>query len=255
MWVHCSCTDCCEPSCGCWELNFLGSRSGQLLSLSPCLLRPKDLFIIIHKYIVAVPDFRYTRRGRQISLRAVVRHHVIAGIWTQDLRKSSQCSYPLSHLASLSLIFFFVNYFSVSVDTCSMMRCLCGGQRSTFGNWLSFHCVSCSDKLRSLCLAVLTHLATSPCLQYLFYFMSFICMSVPQTCNFHGGQRSVQIAWSWSYRWFWVTTWVLGTKLRSFGRATSVPAWFYCVYFLFLNFVCMYICATHVCLQRPKKGT
>jgi hypothetical protein len=30
----------------------------------------KDLFIIIHKYAVAV--FRYTRRGHQISLRVVV---------------------------------------------------------------------------------------------------------------------------------------------------------------------------------------
>jgi hypothetical protein len=30
----------------------------------------------------------------------VVNHHVVAGIWTQDLQKSSQCSYPLSHLSS-----------------------------------------------------------------------------------------------------------------------------------------------------------
>jgi hypothetical protein len=39
---------------------------------------PKDLFIIINKYTVAV--FRHTRRGRQISLRVVVSHHVVAGI-------------------------------------------------------------------------------------------------------------------------------------------------------------------------------
>jgi hypothetical protein len=56
------------------------------------------LFIIICKYTVAV--FRCTRRGRQISSRVVVNHHVVAGNWTQDLRKSSQCSYPLSHLSS-----------------------------------------------------------------------------------------------------------------------------------------------------------
>jgi hypothetical protein len=37
----------------------------------------KDLFIIC-KYTVAV--FRHTRRGRQISLRMVVSHHVVAGI-------------------------------------------------------------------------------------------------------------------------------------------------------------------------------
>ena len=30
----------------------------------------------------------------------VVSHHVVAGIWTHDLWKSSQCSYPLSHLSS-----------------------------------------------------------------------------------------------------------------------------------------------------------
>jgi hypothetical protein len=52
--------------------------SGQLHSLSPCLLWPKDLFIIIHKYTVA--DFRRTRRGCQISLRVAVIHHVVAGI-------------------------------------------------------------------------------------------------------------------------------------------------------------------------------
>jgi hypothetical protein len=55
-------------------------------------------FIIICKYTVA--DFRHTRRGHQISLPMVVSHHVVAGIWTQELQKSSQCSYPLSHLTS-----------------------------------------------------------------------------------------------------------------------------------------------------------
>jgi hypothetical protein len=59
-----------------------------------CLLR-----IYYCKYTVAV--FRHTRRGRQISLWMVVSHHdAVAGIWTQDLHESSQCSYSLSHLAS-----------------------------------------------------------------------------------------------------------------------------------------------------------
>jgi hypothetical protein len=58
----------------------------------------KDLFIIIHKFTVAV--FRHPRRGHQISLWVVVSHHMVAGIWTQDLWKSSQCPYPLSHLTS-----------------------------------------------------------------------------------------------------------------------------------------------------------
>ena len=51
-----------------------------------------------HTHTVAV--FWHTRRGSQISLQMVVSHHVIAGIWTQDLWKSSHCSYPLSHLTS-----------------------------------------------------------------------------------------------------------------------------------------------------------
>jgi hypothetical protein len=54
-------------------------------------------------YTVAV--YRRTRRGHQISLQVVVSHHVVAGIWTQDLWENSQCSYWLSHLASPCLIF------------------------------------------------------------------------------------------------------------------------------------------------------
>jgi hypothetical protein len=50
----------------------------------------KVYLFIIHKYTVAV--FRHSRGGSQISLQMVVSHHVVARIWTQDLRKSSQCS-------------------------------------------------------------------------------------------------------------------------------------------------------------------
>jgi hypothetical protein len=78
------------------------ARSSQLHSLSLCLLGPKGLFVIIHKYTVVV--FRHPRRGHQISLRVVVSHHVVAGIWTQDFQKSSQCSYLLSHLASPNIL-------------------------------------------------------------------------------------------------------------------------------------------------------
>ena len=56
------------------------------------------LFFYVYEYIVAV--FRHTRRGHQIPLQMVMSHHVIAGYWTQDLRKKSQCSYPLSHFSS-----------------------------------------------------------------------------------------------------------------------------------------------------------
>jgi hypothetical protein len=58
---------------------------------SSITLKKKKIYLfIICKYTVAV--FRHSRRGYQILLRMVVSHHVVAGIWTQDLRKSSQCS-------------------------------------------------------------------------------------------------------------------------------------------------------------------
>jgi hypothetical protein len=52
----------------------------------------KIYFIIICNYTVAV--FRHTRRGSQILLRMVVSHHVVAGIWTLDLRKNSRVLLP-----------------------------------------------------------------------------------------------------------------------------------------------------------------
>jgi hypothetical protein len=52
----------------------------------------KIYLFIICKYTVAV--FRHTRRGRQISLRMVVSHYVVAGIWTPDLWKSSRVLLP-----------------------------------------------------------------------------------------------------------------------------------------------------------------
>ena len=55
-----------------------GNRTQDLCSLWLRSLRPKDLFIIICKYILAV--FRHTRRGRQIPLQMAVSHHVVAGI-------------------------------------------------------------------------------------------------------------------------------------------------------------------------------
>ena len=91
MSMHCSCADSCKPLSGFWELNFRTSApSSQPRLLSPCSLQPKDLFITINKYTI------HTRRGRQISLWVFLSHHMVAGIWTQDLRKSSQCSYLLS---------------------------------------------------------------------------------------------------------------------------------------------------------------
>ena len=50
----------------------------------------KIYLFITCKYTVAV--FRHPRTGHQISLRMVVSHHVVAGIWTHDFQKGSRCS-------------------------------------------------------------------------------------------------------------------------------------------------------------------
>jgi hypothetical protein len=52
----------------------------------------KIYLFIICKYTVAV--FRHSRRGSQILLQMVVSHHVVAGIRTPDLRKSSRVLLP-----------------------------------------------------------------------------------------------------------------------------------------------------------------
>ena len=49
-------------------------------------------FYLFYLYEYTVMVFRHTRRGHQIPLQMVVSHHVVAGIWTQDLWKSNQCS-------------------------------------------------------------------------------------------------------------------------------------------------------------------
>jgi hypothetical protein len=50
----------------------------------------KIYLFYIYEYTVDV--YRHTRSGHQIPLQMVVSHHVVAGNWTQDLWKSSQCS-------------------------------------------------------------------------------------------------------------------------------------------------------------------
>jgi hypothetical protein len=52
----------------------------------------KIYLFIICKYTVAV--FRHTRRGSHILLWMVVSHHVVAGIRTLDLQKSSRVLLP-----------------------------------------------------------------------------------------------------------------------------------------------------------------
>jgi hypothetical protein len=63
------------------------------LCYKPCTLFFFKIYLsIICKYTVAV--FRHSRRGSQISLRMVVSHHVVAGLWTLDLQKSSRVLLP-----------------------------------------------------------------------------------------------------------------------------------------------------------------
>jgi hypothetical protein len=84
------------------------SMSGVFLSLSSSyfffFFFLKIYLFIICEYTVAV--FRHSRRGSQILLQMVVSHHVVAGIWTPDLRKSSRVLLPTepSHQPSLHLI-------------------------------------------------------------------------------------------------------------------------------------------------------
>ena len=78
-----------------------------------------DLFLkiylfIICKYTVAI--FRHSRRGGQISLWMVVSHHVVAGIWTRDLWKSSQVLLPTepSHQPCFAYLSLFIAASSVA---------------------------------------------------------------------------------------------------------------------------------------------
>ena len=118
MWLHCSCTDGCEPSCSCWKLNFffffrISACSGQLHSPSPCLLQPKDIFIIIHIHTVYIYIYIYIywlqthqKRASDLIMGGCEPpcDHVVVGIGTQDLWKSSPCSYLMSHLIRPQII-------------------------------------------------------------------------------------------------------------------------------------------------------
>jgi hypothetical protein len=85
----------------------------------------KDLFIyfITCKYTVAV--FRPSRRGSQISLRMVVSHHVVAGIWTSDLRvllPTEPSHQPSTFFLTRTLLLFTATWHH-SVVVSSVPRC------------------------------------------------------------------------------------------------------------------------------------
>jgi hypothetical protein len=61
-----------------WDWNYDGCELQQVLwGLIESFLKKRFIYYM-NKYVVAV--FRHTRKGHQISLQMVVRHHVVAGI-------------------------------------------------------------------------------------------------------------------------------------------------------------------------------
>jgi hypothetical protein len=74
-----------------WPWDFFKKRFLMTISISfgamGLLIFKKDLFIT-YKYAVAV--FRYSRRGRQISLQMVVSHHVVWDLNSGPLEEQSE---------------------------------------------------------------------------------------------------------------------------------------------------------------------
>ena len=164
---------------GNWILGPLLALVNPTHSGGPHSLRPK--------YTVAV--FRHTRRGRQISLWVVVSHHVVAGIWTQDdLQKSSQCSYLLSHLSSPFFFFFFFLKISSLYITLAALDLLASSSLVHHHTW---------------------HLN---CLFYLFW----MCI-----WGMQNGAQAMVCVWRSEFS---PTMWVPGLRLWSSGSAASVFA-------------------------------
>jgi hypothetical protein len=91
------------------EINLLASwamHSTLLPELRVHLMFDRHYTIYYSNHLTKWCNLTLSRRRSQISLWMVVSHHVVAGIWTQDLWKNSQWSYPLSHLSSPYFWFF-----------------------------------------------------------------------------------------------------------------------------------------------------
>jgi hypothetical protein len=101
-----TCANCClsyAVQVRHWQWHkYLVSKAWCMFSLLFFFLNPQSTFpaprlyflvyiFYVFEYNLAV--FRRIRRGgHQIPLQMAVSHHVVAGNWTQDLWKSSQCS-------------------------------------------------------------------------------------------------------------------------------------------------------------------
>jgi hypothetical protein len=83
-----------------------------------CSIRPKDLFIVICKYTVAV--FRHTRRGCQISLQMVVSHHVL-GFELRTFRRAVSTLNCWAISLAPSYIFCCLHYISQASWPCRFM--------------------------------------------------------------------------------------------------------------------------------------
>jgi hypothetical protein len=74
-----------------WVASVSHQLSHLTASMFPFFLKKIYLFHVC-EYTVNV--FRHTRRGQQIPSQMIVSHHdVVAGNWTLNLQKSSQCSW------------------------------------------------------------------------------------------------------------------------------------------------------------------
>jgi hypothetical protein len=83
------------------ELRNSPASASQVLGLKVCATIPGptsqllNIYLFIYLFIYyTVAVLRHSRRGSQILLWVVVSHHVVAGIWTPDLRKSSRVLLP-----------------------------------------------------------------------------------------------------------------------------------------------------------------
>jgi len=82
------------PHLGHWHLILLGHIPLNFIDFF------KDSFIYFYLFIcicvlylhICLYECLHDRRGCQVPLQMVVSHHVVAGNWTQDLWKCSQCS-------------------------------------------------------------------------------------------------------------------------------------------------------------------
>jgi hypothetical protein len=166
-------------------------------------------FLKIYLFIICKYTVRHSRRGCQILLQmVVVSHHVVAGIWTPDLRKSSRVLLPTEpshqprwwHFQSTGLVD------KGAQNTKLIFRALC-----TFCNLRGWF----KKKKKPLCVCM-------------------VCVYLCMVWYIHKSQRIICTS-----QVFFSTMWVSGIKLRSGLKTSSIASWAILLakdilYFLFL---------------------